>query len=165
MSDDANREARIFPVDSRFQKMARRPGGVPREKAIEGAHANIEAAKPAFDQWLGQELQELTRIAKNAEPGDLQGDAIDNAAFHSRQIRDVGSTMGFELLTFVANSLCEVFDAIGAGAQYPKDTIDCHIEALLLASQPGYRSLRPEQVEELTGGLRRVVERVGIGPR
>jgi hypothetical protein len=165
MSEGAQQEARIFPVESHFQKMARRPGGVPRDKAIENAQANIEKAKPGFDEWLEGELQALIGLVKRAEAGDLERKAIDDAAFRSRQIRDVGSTMGFDLLSFVANSLCEVFDATGAGAQYPKDTIDCHVEALLLARQPGYRGLRPEQLEELTGGLRRVVKRVGISPQ
>jgi hypothetical protein len=31
MSNESNREARTFFVESRFQKLARRPGGVPRD--------------------------------------------------------------------------------------------------------------------------------------
>jgi hypothetical protein len=31
MSDDADQEARAFFVDSRFEQLARRPGGMPRK--------------------------------------------------------------------------------------------------------------------------------------
>jgi hypothetical protein len=37
--------------------------------------------------------------------------------------------------------------------------IDCHIDALFLARTDRYRHLRPEQLPEMTSGLRRVVER------
>jgi hypothetical protein len=36
--------------------------------------------------------------------------------------------------------------------------VDCHIDAFLLARTEPYRNLRPEQVPEMTSGLRRVVE-------
>ena len=54
----AQADARVFPVETRFQKMAKREGGVPREKAIEQAQNEIEGAgvgsrmielPPAFD--------------------------------------------------------------------------------------------------------------------
>ena len=37
--------ARIFPVDTRFQQLARRSGGMPRDKAIERAQAALEGAQ------------------------------------------------------------------------------------------------------------------------
>jgi hypothetical protein len=73
-------------------------------------------------------------------------------------MRDVGTTMGFELVTFITNNLCEIFEAIIAGASPRNEIIDCHIDALLLAKQEQYRHLRPEQLPELNSGLRRVLE-------
>jgi hypothetical protein len=72
--------------------------------------------------------------------------------------------MDFELVTFVANNLCEILDAMKAGAVYDKDAIDCHMDALLLARTEPYRRLRPEQVPEMSSGLRRVGELVSIVP-
>lgn len=72
--------------------------------------------------------------------------------------------MSFELITFVANNLCEILDAIKAGAVYDKDMIDCHINAFFLARTDQYRHLRPEQVPEMASGLRRVVELASIAP-
>ena len=157
MSDDGDREARVFSVETRFQKLARQAGGIPRDEAIEKAWAKVDEIKPGFDEWLDKELQKLADVVKSVQPGNPPSDWVDIANGLSRQLRDVGTTMGFELLTYIANSFCEVLDAIAAGAEYNMESITCHLDALFLARQKSYRSLKPEQVPELTSGLRRVV--------
>ena len=138
-------EGRIFPAETRFEKLARRPGGVPRSQAIRNAQAAIDEMKPGFRRWLGQELDELADAVAGASshPGGRNRLAV--AALHAARIRDVGTTMDFELVTFVASSLCQVLDAIAAGAPYRSDVIDCHREALLLVAQEQYRGMGPEQ--------------------
>ena len=66
--------------------------------------------------------------------------------------------MGFDLVTFVAGNLSKIFEAINSGTEDRADLIDCHIQALLLARQEQNRNLRPEQLPELSSGLRRVAE-------
>lgn len=157
-SKGENREARIFFADTRFQRMARRPGGVTRKQAIEGAQAEVNDLKSDFPNWLERELQGLSIAIKQLEEssGDMSG--LDRLYLSCCQLNDVGTTMGFVLLTFVANSLCEILDAIKAGATYDRDIIGCHYDALVLAKTAPYRNLRPEQLPEMTEGLRRLVE-------
>jgi hypothetical protein len=52
-------ETRIFPVDTNFQQMARRPGGMSRDRAIERAEVEITDVRAGFDEWLSRELTEL----------------------------------------------------------------------------------------------------------
>jgi hypothetical protein len=163
MADGDNSEARVFAVETRFQRMARRPGGVPREQAIEMAWTQVEEVKPGFDDWVNKELQSLTDVVTSAGP-DTPKAWAELAGIHSRRLRDVGTTMGFELLTFVADSLCDVLDAIAAGAEYNMKTITCHVDALFLARQRAFRGVKPEQVPELTSGLRRIVDHVNTSP-
>lgn len=157
-NDDSS--VRIFPVETRFQSLARQPGGVPREAAIKAAAAKIEEMKPGFDDWIDNELQSLAQALALAQAGKPASEWIEAAERHSRHVRDVGTTMGSELLTFIADSLCEILSAIEAGADCNIDSINCHFDALMLARQPNYRGLRPDQVPELTNGLRRVADRV-----
>ena len=157
MTKRTHPEARIFSVDTRFQQLAKRGGGVSRERAIAQAQAEIEEVKVGLDEWLDGELRELTDLVKKAEAGGAKPELIEAANFHSRQLRDVGATMGCELISFIADSLCAVLDAIAAG-EYNSETISCHIDALNLARQRGYRRLRPDQVPELTKGLHRVAK-------
>ncbi|HVZ53548.1 MAG TPA: hypothetical protein VG986_16400 [Pseudolabrys sp.] len=163
MAEDGTYEARVFAVETRFQRMARRPGGVPREQAIEQAWAQVEENKPGFDDWVNKELQSLTDVVASARPG-ANKEWAEMAVVHSRRLRDVGTTMGFELLTFVADSLCDVLDAIAAGAEYSMETIACHVDALFLARQRAFRGVKPDQVPELTSGLRRIVDQVNTSP-
>jgi hypothetical protein len=164
MAKPGKHDARIFAVETRFEKLAKRPGGISRDTAIERAQSGIEEVKPEFDSWLDTELQELAKLIKTAELGKADPAWIESANFHSRQLRDSATTLQFELLSFIANSLCDVLDVIQVDNNYNMESITCHMDALMLARQKSYRRLRPEQVPELTKGLRRIVERVTILP-
>lgn len=155
-------EARIFFVDTNFQRMARRPGGIPRDQAIQNAEIELEKMKPDFADWLGLKLAETATavrlIEQNSEPASL----LDAAYRGCAELRDVGTTMGFELVSVIANNLCGILDAIKTGAAYHRETVECHLDALLLTSKAPYCDLRPEQLPEMTAGLRRAIEHTGL---
>jgi hypothetical protein len=150
--------ARIFPVTTRFQRMARRRGAMPRDKAIAQAKAEIETAKDTFDDWLDTQVTELARLLKQARAIEAQLQSVNRANLRSGELRDAAMTLGFELISFIAGSLCTVLESAAAG-DYHADSIECHMDALSLARQRGYRYLKPEQVPELTNGLHRVAKR------
>ncbi len=152
----------IFPVETRFHKLAQRPGGIPRDQAIERAQAQVEELKADFDDWLEARLQELTTLFDAVKRGNGQADWIEAANLNSRQLRDVGTTVGFELLSFVTDSLCEVLDAAQASGEHSIESIACHIDSLMLIQKRSYRHLKPEQVPELTEGLQRVAKQAAV---
>jgi hypothetical protein len=151
-------EARIFEVDTNFQQMARRPGGISRDRAIERAETEIAEVKVEFDDWLDRELTELATAFAAARAHPRDAERLADLAVRGRQIRDVAATMRFELLSFVAASLSDLLDSINGEAEIPIDSIVCHLDALNLAAKPHFRGLQPEQVPDLTKGLRRVVK-------
>jgi hypothetical protein len=159
MGDTDHGPVRVFNVETRFQQMARRPGGVPREKAIEEATISIEAKKPGFDDWVHTEMQGLAAAVDVARTGAPMEEWAGRANLHARAMRDVGTTMGAALLTDVANQLCDVLDAIEAGAAWDIETLGCYFDALVLVRQPDFRGVGPEQVPELMRGLRRLAAR------
>jgi hypothetical protein len=154
----ADPDPNVFPVETRFHKLAQRPGGVPREQAIAHAQAEVEEAKVGFDDWLDERFRELTMLFDAVKRGNAQADWIEVANLCSRQLRDVGTTVGFELLSFVADSLCEVLDAAQASGEHNIESIACHIDSLKLIQNRSYRRLKPEQVPELTEGLQRAAK-------
>jgi hypothetical protein len=165
MADNPPSDARIFSAKTRFQTLARRPGGVPRTRAVENAQNHVEETKLGFDDWLDGELTELIGWIERAKTGEAVEEWIDGAQFHSNQLRDVGTTVGFELLTFIASTLCTILDGIKAGAECNMESLICHADSLLLIRQKQYRHLRPDQVPELSRGLHRVAESVSIVPK
>lgn len=150
-------EARTFFADTRFERMARRPSGMTRAQALERAQIQVDELKSDFTIWLDRELQELNAALSKVESNSSDKLSLECADRSCSHLRDVGTTMGYELITFVASNLCKILDAIKAGAAYDKETIDCHVDALFLARTDQYRHLRPEQVPEMASGLRRVV--------
>ena len=158
-------DARVFPVETRFQKMAKRPGGLPRDKAIERAKARVEdEIKPRFEDWLKGELEKLGSAIKAVQRGEASPGWVEDANFRCRQLRDSAATLGFELLGFIANSFCEILDAVEADQKSNMESITCHMDALMLVGQKAYLRLTPDQVPELTKGLRRVVKHVTLAP-
>lgn len=158
MSSKSTSDARIFYADTRFERMARRPGGKSREEALAEAQAEIDRLQPEFAKWLSQEVQILAAILAKVESGSGDKTQLDQAIRICAQLRDTSATFGFEFATFIAKNLCDILDVVKAGAAYDKDVIDCHIDALFLARSSTYRHLRPDQVPEITAGLRRVLK-------
>jgi hypothetical protein len=165
MTDSPNKEARVFSAKTRFQSLARRPGGVPRSQAVDNAQGKIEEAKLGFDEWLDGELTELIGAIDRARAGEPVDEWIEIAQFHTNQLRDIGTTVGFELLTFISNTLSTILDGIKAGAECNVESLACHVDSLLLIRQKQFRHLRPDQVPELSRGLHQVAESVSIIPK
>jgi hypothetical protein len=150
---------RIFAVKTRFQELAQRPGGVPRDIAIQQAETGIETHKADFVDWAEHELQELSRALRSVAAGQTDKVRVDEVYGRCRQLRDTGTTMGLPLLTFVADNLCRVLEAVQNGAPYDSEVVECHIDALFLAKRHTYRNIHPDQVPEMTSGLHRMLER------
>jgi hypothetical protein len=126
----SNNGAREFPVETDFQRKARRPGGVTRNQAVGGAQAQIETLKDEFRDWVKDGLKRLQSSIRLAESEPAN-----------------------------AKLICEVLDNIRNGADYDKVLIRCHLDALQLARQDSYKNVSPDQVPELCDGLRRAAER------
>ena len=158
MNKPPDYEAREFHVETKFQQFAKRPGGVTRDQAVSNAQASMATLKPGFETWLDDEISKLMRsIPKDGD--DLRDKHWMTAAdSHCQHLADVSATMGYEFVSYVANNLCLMFDAVRNGADYRRDVMKCHIDALLLGRKDKYRRMKPEDVPELTDGLRRVLE-------
>ena len=129
-----------------------------RARAIERAEIEIAEVKVEFDEWLSRELAELMTAFEAARDSQRDPGRLAELANRSRQLRDVTATMRFELLSFVGASLCDLLDSISAEAEFPIESIVCHLDALNLSARPDFRGLRPDEVPALTKGLRRVVK-------
>lgn len=153
---DNNNETKTFPVDSRFQQLARRPGGIPRAQAIERAQSQVDEIKVTFGDWFDEQVRGIVDVLPQSDDARIVN-WVDIAHFHCRQLRDVGTTMGFQLVTFIAGNFCEVLDAIKAGAEPNKDLINLHVEALRMSRQAKYQRMTPADFPELSSGLNQLV--------
>jgi len=160
----ADTEANIFYADTRFERLARRSGGISRDEALERAQSAVEDLKGDFNDWIDVQYGELSAALADIAHNPNDKSALERAHQKSAYLRDVGGTMGYILVTFVATTLCDVLDAYIGGAPFDKNVTDCHMDAFLLARTDEYRHLHPEQVPELARGLLRVVEVASLVP-
>jgi len=158
MSKLEEKEAREFHVETKFQQFAKRPGGIPREQAIVNAQTTVAALKPNFETWVDDEMAKLMKTvpADGADAGDRAW--MEAADLHCQRLADVSATMGYDFVSYVANNLCLMFEAIRRGADYRRDVMVCHLDALTLGRKDRFARMKPEDVPELTDGLRRVLE-------
>ena len=164
MPKSASKEAgRLFQVESGFQKLARSPGGMPRDQAIENAKAALVEMRSKMDSWIDGELCALQAAHKTNSSTSIDAAGVKSVYSAACRLRDLGTTAGFDLITSIAANVCNFLEAIEAGAEYRHDLVDCHVSALLLARQERYRGVRASDIPELTDGLRALVKK-GLRP-
>jgi hypothetical protein len=156
--------AAIFFPDTRFERMARRSGGMTRDEAVKAAQQQLEEMKSEFEPWLDGQLQELRRALSGHGDGSPFVPPMESGQRICVEVQDVGTTMGFGLVTFVANALFEILETVKAGAPYDKDMVDCHVNTLFFVTREPYRNMSPEDVPELSSGLRRLADIASISP-
>lgn len=157
MSAQPNSSARIFHANTPFENLARRPGGLARERAIQNAADGIEKIKPEMVFWLKQGAFRLDRAIQDTWISSADASRFDTAIELSGSLRDVGATLGFPLLSFICGNLYEILSAQKEGASFRKDIIDCHRMALVLSIQDDYRMTKPEDLPVLKSGLLNVL--------
>lgn len=150
---------REFPVETNFQRMARRPGGLDRSQAVEAAAVQLDSLTPEYQAWLGEETAGLIRtVAALRESSAVFATQLESAERHCRQIREIAGTMNADLVTFVADSLWSVLAAYRQNAEQCAEPIDCHVDALRLVSRAEYHGKVPTDLPSFTDGLRRVAQ-------
>ena len=158
MPNPVEPKVRFFFANTRFERMARRPGGIPRHEAMAEAEAHIDELKSGFSDWLDRELNDLNEMLAKAERDAGDKASLESAYRNCAQLQSVCAAMGYNLVTFVAENLCKVIETVMSGAAFDKDMVACHIHAFMLAKTDDYRAMSPEQVSDMAQGLRRVVE-------
>jgi len=146
----------------RFGRLAQRPGGRPRKVAIERAQAELVRLKPELSPVIVTGCRDLESALSALSQSNHDSDRyVEQAYAASQNLRDVAGSLGFSLVGFIASNLCVIFEIVSAaGIRYPLDVISCHLEALHLAQAYLYRDKMPADLQALTKGLSRTVQRV-----
>jgi hypothetical protein len=95
-------------VESTFSKKVQQAGGTTKAQAIGRADAVVTRTKPRYHEWVSEYvliLEDLFAKARNS--GDFDQETFDAAYLKTAHIRNLGSTFGHEMVTAVADRLCE----------------------------------------------------------
>ncbi len=155
----SNGTHREIEVDDDFGRQARSPGALPRDDAIERAHAELTRLKPQLEEHVKLQCQQLEAALLAARARDEKHLVhIADAYAASLSIRDIADSIGHSLVGFIAANLCTIIEtADAAHMDYPAAVIDCHCDALRLALSPPYLGKPLRELPELSAGLSQTV--------
>ena len=157
--NDKRSAHKVHEVDHNFGRMARSPGGVSREAALQRAAAEVERLKPKVSEHIRQELSRMEAALQSARTGLRVQDSVADAYAACQNLRDVAESVGYSLVGLISTNLCTIFEAIEAAEQsYPAAIIECHVEALRLALSEPYHGKKPHDLPELSAGLAQIAQ-------
>ena len=98
--------------------------------AVARAEEALKAMAAQFDQWLKDEIVKLDAAqARICEEG-YTPETAENLYFRAHDLKGLGTTYEYPLVTRIAGSLCKMLDDAGKRMQAPTTLLDAHIDAI-----------------------------------
>lgn len=157
---DSKTGIKIVKVESRFSRMALRDGGVAAEDAIAAATAFIESQRSRYFDWVAADLLALADGLKSLHDSNGGDSGYHDAAYYkAAQIRDLGGTFGYQVITETADSLCELLYRLRSAGRYSREAIETHMEAMKMVCARDVETMPDTMLRTLLQGLHMVVEK------
>lgn len=119
-----------FKTWSRSTPQAGGESGEPQVNSdvVARAEAALKALSGQFSRWLQDEVDKLDAAHRRVCAEGLGGEAGETLYTHSHDLKGLGSTYEFPIVTRLAASLCRLMDV--NPDQAPPDLIEAHVEAI-----------------------------------
>ena len=127
----------IIPVTNALKAKvggAARLGGID-PAAIAKAEAALKSLSGNFAQWLADEIVKLDAARQTVKAEGMTDDAMQNLYLRSHDLKGLGATYGFPIITRIAGSLCRLMDDKDKRSAAPMGLVDAHIDAIKAAAR------------------------------
>jgi len=94
------------------------------------AEAALRALAGPFARWLQEEIDKLDVARARAGAEGLAGDAGEALYTHAHDLKGLGGTYEFPIVTRMAGSLCALLEDPARRGATPLPLIDAHIDAI-----------------------------------
>ena len=108
--------------------------------AIARAEAALMSLSSNFTQWLADEITKLEGSRHQVKVDGLTPASMENLYLRAHDLKGLGTTYGYQLITRIAGSLCRMIDDKEKRASTPMDLVDAHIDAIKAAVRDGIKS-------------------------
>jgi hypothetical protein len=98
--------------------------------AIAKAEAALRSLAGNFSQWLADELTKLEASRAQVKAVGMTTETMENLYLRAHDLKGLGTTYGYQLITRIAGSLCRLIDEKEKRLTAPLDLIDAHIDAI-----------------------------------
>ena len=128
----------IPPSNSLKLKLGGRFGGID-PAALAKAEAALKGLSSNFDQWMQDELVKLDAARERIRAEGYNADTAETLYFRAHDLKGLGSTYGYPMVTKIAASLCRLTDDPVSRLKAPVFLLDAHIDAIKAAVRGGVR--------------------------
>ena len=101
--------------------------------AVARAEAALKSLSGQFSQWLQDELDKLDAARANVRAKGMTPDATETLYMRAHDLKGLGATYEFPLVTRIAASLCRLIDDPDTRTNAPLMLVDAHIDAIKAA--------------------------------
>jgi len=139
-------------------KVGGRMGGIDAS-AIAKAEAALKNLSGNFAAWLNDELVKLDAARQRIHTEGLNVESAENLYLRAHDLKGLGTTYEFQLVTRIAGSLCRLIDDPATRLEAPLFLVDAHIDGIKAAVRGNIRSdehpVGRKLAEELEGRVSR----------
>jgi len=121
-------------------KVGSRFGGIDLD-AVAKAEAALKSLSGQFGQWLQDEIDKLETARANIRTDGMSQPAADKLYVHAHDLKGLGGTYEFPLITRLAGSLCKLIDNRETRTAAPMFLVDAHIDAIRAAVRDDIRDV------------------------
>jgi hypothetical protein len=108
--------------------------------AIAKAEAALQSLASNFSQWLDDEIRKLDASRQQIAEAGATPECMEHLYLRAHDLKGLGATYGYPLVTRIAGSLCRLIDNEDRRAAAPMGLIDAHIEAIKSAVRDELKS-------------------------
>jgi chemotaxis protein histidine kinase CheA len=148
-------QAKPYEIINPPNKLKAKTGSIPavNPEAIRRAEEALEQVKSEFRDWLTEEVRKLERAHAAVHASGLDGEPGKALFVVAHDLRGLGSTYEFPIVTRLAKSMCKLIETAERRASAPRALVDAHVGAIRAALMQNIRSdtdmVGRELVEEL----------------
>jgi chemotaxis protein histidine kinase CheA len=100
------------------------------EEAIARAEQALTQLQDQFSDWIEEEIALLMEARNQLKASGPSDDAVDNVYRHTHDLKGLGTTYNFPMVTRIAGSLCRLIDQLPERSKLPVSIIDSHVNAI-----------------------------------
>ena len=98
--------------------------------AIAKAEAALKSLSGNFAQWLNDEIVKLEAARQEVRAQGLTAETVEGLYLRAHDLKGLGATYEFPLITRLAASLCRLIDDPATRLSAPMFLVDAHIDAI-----------------------------------
>lgn len=148
------------PTSLRLKVGAGRLGSIDAA-AIAKAEAALKSLSGNFDQWLQDEITKLEGARQQVKVAGVSTETMENLYLRAHDLKGLGTTYGYQLITRIAASLCRLIDEKDKRLTAPMGLVDAHIDAIKAAVREGMKADNHPIGSALVQELERRVKEAG----